>query len=108
MATADQGYLVERLTEAAIGADVLKIRWFPSHLPRYGTLTVSGDMVGVLDVEVSPPDADDWALHTRVVVPDGGTVLSSFVNLTFPVPMDVRFNITTYTSGSADAFLHVL
>lgn len=108
MATADQGYLIETLGASGAGADILKLRWYPNHTPLEGTLMISGDMDGVLDVEVSPPDANTWSLHTRVIVPDGGTVLSDFQNLVFPVPVDVRFNASTYTSGEATAWLHVL
>ncbi len=108
MATADQGYLVESIDAQGAGADILKLRWFPNHLPRYGSLTLSGDADGVFDIEVSPPDAGDWSLHTRIVVPDGGTVLTAYQALTFPAPVDVRFNLSTLSSGTADAFLHVL
>ncbi len=108
MATADQGYLIESLDTQGAGADILKLRWFPNHTPLEGTLLISGDADGVLDIEVSPPDADTWSLHTRVVVPDGGTVLSAFQNVTFPAPVDVRFNLSTATSGTAECWLHVL
>jgi hypothetical protein len=55
MATADQGYLVNTIGSAAAGADILKLRWFPNNTPLEGTLLVSGNADGVLDIEVSPP-----------------------------------------------------
>lgn len=106
MATADQGYLVERLTEAAVGADVLKLRWFPQGRPQYGLLIVSGTLEGTFEVQVSPPDEDNWAVIFTDTAASPSAV-GLLENIQFSGPCDVRFEVSAYTAGSADAWLHV-
>jgi hypothetical protein len=105
MATADQGYLVETIGEAAVGTDVLKLRWFPRGR-AFGNLILSGDLEGTFEVQISPPDEDTWGvLYTTTAA--SPAVVGGLESIEFAGPCDVRFEVSAYTAGSVNAWLHV-
>lgn len=105
MATADQGYLIESLDTQGAGADILKLRWFPRSR-RFGNLILSGDLEGTFEVQISPPDEDTWGvLYTQTAA--SPAVVAGLESIEFAGPCDVRFEVSAYTAGSVNAWLHV-